>query len=270
MSSFLYTLLILVCGGSLVGLLSGLFGVGGALIIVPLLNILFTHMGIPESLVQHLAVGTAPSTMLVTSLTTFLAHARMGSMSWDAWKKMMPGIIIGAVCGAMLAHVIDGRTLEILFGIIIVVMSTQMFGGFTPKPRPFMKKLYVPVSLFIGMLASMTGVAGSLQIIVFLAWAGHEWCDCVGTSAALTLPITLTATISYMILGWNAPDLPEYSLGYVYFPGTLALMIPGMLMAVAGAKLAHWSNLPTGILKRSFALFGLGIGISILYKTLGS
>ena len=84
MSSFLYTLLILVCGGSLVGLLSGLFGVGGALIIVPLLNILFTHMGIPESLVQHLAVGTAPSTMLVTSLTTFIAHARMGSMSWEA------------------------------------------------------------------------------------------------------------------------------------------------------------------------------------------
>ena len=270
MSNLLSILLVLVCGGSLVGLLSGLFGIGGALIIVPLLNILFTHMGIPESMVQHLAVGTAPSTMLVTCFTTFLAHARMGSMSWEAWKKMTPGIVAGSICGALLAHVIDGRTLETLFGAIIVSMGIQMLVGFTPKPHAFMKKLYVPVSLFIGMLASMTGVAGSLQLIIFLAWAGYAWCDCVGTSAALTLPITLTSTISYMIVGWNAPSLPEYSLGYVYLPGTLALMIPGMIMAVVGAKLAHWSNLPTGLLKRGFALFGIGVGISILCRTLGA
>ena len=267
MTSFLHIVLILVCGGSLVGLLSGLFGVGGAFIIVPLLNILFTQMGIDQDIVQHLAVGTAPSTMLITSLTTFLAHTRMGSMRWDVWRTMLPGIIIGAVSGALLAHHINGRTLEMLFGVIIVLMSTQMAIGRTPPPNEKMKKLYVPVSLFVGMIASLTGVAGSMQLIVFLAWAGHDWCDCVSTAAALTLPISLTATISYIVLGWHQPDLPAYSFGYVYVPGTLSLMIPGIIMAIVGARLAHWSGLPLKNLKRGFAIFGLCIGVSILYRT---
>lgn len=268
MTNILSFLLILVCGGSLVGLLSGMFGVGGALIIVPLMNVLFSRMGVPESLVQHLAVGTAPSTMLVTSLSTFLAHVRLGSMRWDVWKMMLPGIIVGAISGAFLAHMINGRTLEILFGLIVMLMSVQMFAGITPSSRQGLRKFYVPVSLFIGMVSSMTGVAGSMQLIVFLAWAGHEWCDCVSTAAALTLPITLTATISYVILGWNTPDLPAFSLGYVYFPGTLALMIPGMIMAVVGARLAHWSKLPQKQLKKVFAVFGFAISLSILAKAL--
>lgn len=114
---------ILVLGGALVGILSGLFGVGGAIIIVPLLNMLFSSMGVSDNLVQHLAVGTAPSTMLVTSLTTFLAHVRMGSMRWDVWKKMLAGIVVGSVAGALFAHRIQGQALELIFGIMIVVMA---------------------------------------------------------------------------------------------------------------------------------------------------
>lgn len=267
MSSLLQIVLVLICGGSLVGLLSGMFGMGGAFIIVPLLNIVFTQTGISPDLVQHLAVGTAPSTMLITSLTTFIAHTRMGSMRWDVWKTMLPGIIAGAVSGALLAHHINGRMLETLFGIMVILMSLQLFIGRTPRPDARMKKLYVPVSLFVGMIASMTGVAGSMQLLIFLSWAGHDWCDSVSTSAALTLPISLTATVSYMVLGWNQPGLPTGALGYVYLPGTLSLMIPGIVMAVVGARLAHWSGLPLTSLKRGFSLFGLFIGCSILYRT---
>ena len=244
-----------------------MFGMGGAFIIVPLLNVVFTETGISQDIVQHLAVGTAPSTMLITSLTTFIAHTRMGSMRWDVWRTMLPGIVVGAVSGALLAHHINGRMLETLFAVIVVLMSLQMIINRTPQPNERMKKLYVPVSLFVGMIASMTGVAGSMQLIIFLSWAGHEWCDSVSTAAALTLPISLTSTISYMILGWHQPDLPAFSLGYVYLPGTLSLMIPGIVMAVVGARLAHWSRLPLSALKRGFALFGLCIGFSILYRT---
>ena len=118
------------------------------------------------------------------------------------------------------------------------------------------------------MLASMTVVAGSMPIIIFLVSAGHDWCDSVSTAAALTLPISLTATISYALLGWNQSGLPEWSLGYVYLPGTLLLMLPGILMAVVGARLAHWSGLPLTNLKRFFALFSLFIGASTLYRAL--
>ena len=262
----MYIACILILGGAVVGLLSGLFGVGGTIIIVPLLNTLFSSMGISENLVQHIAVGTAPSTILVTSLATFIAHVRMGSMRWDVWRKMLSGIIVGSIAGAVLAHKIQGQSLELIFGIMIVVMAIQMIIGFKPRPHTGIQAFYFPVSVAIGILSSLTGVAGSLQLIIFLAWAGYAWCDCVSTAAALSLPITLTATISYMILGWSTEGLPEYSLGYVYLPGTFGLMIPSMLMAVVGAKLAHWSKLPAGLLKRAFGVFGLCVGISILIK----
>ena len=259
---------ILVLGGALVGILSGLFGVGGAIIIVPLLNMLFSSMGVSDNLVQHLAVGTAPSTMLVTSLTTFLAQVRMGSMRWDVWKKMLAGIVVGSVAGALFAHRIQGQSLELIFGIMIVVMAVQMIMGFKPRPHTGAQNFYIPVSLGIGILSSLTGVAGSLQLIIFLAWAGYAWCDCVSTAAALSLPITLTSTISYIILGWGHEGLPEFSLGYMYVPGTIGLMIPSMIMAVVGARLAHWSKLPADMLKRAFGVFGLFVGISILIKAL--
>lgn len=262
------TLCILILGGALVGFLSGLLGVGGAMIIVPLLNLLFTSMELPPSLVQHLAVGTAPSTILFTSLVTFIAHARMGSMRWDAWRKMTPGIIAGAIGGAVLAHHIDGRSLEMLFAAIIIVMSGQLTVGFKPRPRAGLQVFFFPVGILIGGLASLSGVAGTLQLVVFLAWAGFLWCDCVGTAAALSLPIALTATLSYMAVGWNVPDLPRFSLGYVYLPGTFGLMLPSMLMAVAGAKLAHWPRLPVAALKRGFGFFGFFVGLSILVKAL--
>lgn len=258
---------VLVLGGAVVGILSGLFGVGGTIIIVPLLNLLFTSVGVPDNLVQHLAVGTAPSTILVTSLATFVAHVRMGSMRWDVWKRMVWGIVIGSVAGAVVAHRIQGQALEIIFGVLIVVMAIQMIVGFKPRPHAGVGAFFLPVSIGIGMLSSLTGVAGSLQLIIFLAWAGYTWCDCVSTAAALSLPITLTATVSYMMLGWSAEGLPDYSLGYVYLPGTFGLMIPSMLMAVAGAKLAHWSKLPAPLLKRVFGVFGLCVGIAILIKT---
>ncbi len=259
-------LCMLILGGAVVGLLSGLFGVGGTIIIVPLLNLLFSGMGIPENLVQHLAVGTAPSTILVTSLATFIAHVRMGSMLWDVWKKMVSGIVIGSVAGAVLAHRIQGSSLELVFGIMIVVMAVQMIIGFKPRPHSSAQAYSIPVSIAIGVLSSLTGVAGSLQLIIFLAWAGYAWCDCVSTAAALSLPITLTATISYMILGWGIDGLPDFSLGYVYLPGTFGLMIPSMLMAVAGAGLAHWSKLPARLLKRAFGVFGLCVGITLLIR----
>ena len=181
---------------------------------------------------------------------------------------MVSGIVVGSVTGAFLAHRIQGPSLGLIFGIMIVVMAVQMIIGFKPRPHTGAQAFYFPVSIAIGILSSLTGVAGSLQLIIFLTWAGYAWCDCVSTAAALSLPITLTATVSYILLGWSAEGLPDYSLGYVYLPGTVGLMIPSMLMAVVGAKLAHWSKLPADMLKRAFGVFGLCVGIAMLIKVM--
>ena len=105
----------LVLGGAFVGLLSGLLGVGGAVIIMPLLNVFFDRLGFSVDMTQHLSLGTSLATILFTSLSSVLAHRRYGSVRADIWKKMAPGIIAGTLGGALLAPHLPGLFLRGFF-----------------------------------------------------------------------------------------------------------------------------------------------------------
>ena len=182
---------------------------------------------------------------------------------------MLSGIIVGSIAGAVLAHKIQGQSLELIFGIMIVVMAIQMIIGFKPRPHTGIQAFYFPVSVAIGNSVPASPALLALFSSLF-SWHGQAM---RGVTVSVrpprsVYPSLFTATISYMILGWSTEGLPEYSLGYVYLPGTFGLMIPSMLMAVVGAKLAHWSKLPAGLLKRAFGVFGLCVGISILIKAI--
>lgn len=104
--------------------------------------------------------------------------------------------------------------------------------------------------------------------VIFLVWAAIDWADAVGTSAALSLPISLTGTLGYAIAGWNFPELPPYSVGFVYLPGMFCLLVSSMSMAVVGARLAHSPRLPMQALRRCFAVGNILLGLSILRSVL--
>lgn len=260
---------LLVLGGALVGLLSGLLGVGGAVIIMPMLNAFFDRLGFSVDMTQHLSLGTSLATILFTSLSSVLAHRRYGSVRVGIWKKMAPGIIAGTLGGALLAPHLPGLFLRGFFAFFVMLVGVQLLCK--PKPRPKegrLERAMLPASVLIGLISSLAGIAGTMLCVIFLVWAAIDWADAVGTSAALSLPITLTGTIGYAAGGWHLPDLPPYSVGFVYLPGMLCLLVSSMSMAVVGARLAHSPGLPIQALRRCFAVGNILLGLSILYSVI--
>ena len=239
-------------GGAAVGLLNGLLGVGGAFIIIPLLDEILLRMGMDPAVSHVMAVGTSPSTILFTCVSGFLAHRRLGSLRADILRIMGPGILTGAVLGAFLTPYAPTAFLKLLFyGIIIVVCGQITFPlRRFEREKEDLRRLG-PAAVFFGIIASMSGVAGTLLNVTYLNWRGVSWAQAVGTGVGVGLIISSTSTLGYIISGWNVPDLPAWSLGYVYLPGTLCLIVPSMLMARFGAWLLHWKNFPVTLMKRA-------------------
>ena len=231
---------LLVLGGAFVGLLSGLLGVGGAVIIMPLLNVFFDRLGFSVDTTQHLSLGTSLATILFTSLSSVLAHRRYGSVRADIWKKMAPGIIAGTLGGALLAPHLPGLFLRGFFAFFVMLVGVHLLFNSTPRPKiGRLERAMLPVSILIGLISSLAGIAGTMLCVIFLVWAAIDWADAVGTSAALSLPISLTGTLGYAIAGcrFRVPSRDVLPAGFQHEHGRCR-RTAGPFAAIADAGLA--------------------------------
>ena len=248
---FLYIL----CGAT-AGFLSGLLGIGGGLVVVPLLNMIFRLQGdIPSELIMHLAVGTSLSSILFTAVSSARSHAKRGGVLWDYVKGLAPAIVLGTLSASWLASRMSTAGLRGFFVIFLVCVATQMLIDFYPHPRKNMpgQGALAAAGFTIGSVSSLVGLGGGSMSVPFLRWCGVEMRKAVGTSAAISWPIAVTGTIGFIIVGWNAPYLPEWSLGYISLPATLGIACSSVFFAPLGVKLSH--ALPVSTLRRFFAVF---------------
>lgn len=255
----------LLISGIFVGILAGLLGVGGGTVIVPILAwILASHPAIPQTHLMHIAIGTSLATIMLTAISSIIAHHRHQAIQWVVVKQLTLGIIIGALLGAFIADLIPTDKLKIIFGIFVLLISAQLGFGVKPAPhRQLPNQLGMTgVGIIIGNISSLVGIGGGALTVPFLAWCNLSMRHAVATSAACGLPIAIAGTIGFIIMGWEYTDF-EGQLGYIYLPAFLAITATSLLFAPLGAKLAH--TLPVTILKRFFAIFLAGIGIKMLF-----
>ena len=246
---------LLVLGGGFIGLLSGLLGVGGAVVIVPLLHYYFVRQGIGGAMIQQLALGTSLATILFTTFSSFWGHRRYGSMRMDLWKLMTPGLIIGTFGGALLAPHLPQGFLRGLFSCVIFYLSIRILQSDREiQARAFSRRFLAASGLAVGLISSLVGVAGTMLCVTVLVWAAVEWREAVGTASGLSLPICVTGTVGYVVSGWGRPDLPAYTLGFVYLPGMMSLLVSSVVMAYLGARISHCAWLPVQPLRTVFAL----------------
>ncbi len=254
--------------GIFAGFFAGLFGVGGGLMIVPLLLMVFTAQGFPLEHQMHLALGTAMSGIMLTSISSMRAHHRHGAVRWDVVRAFAPGLLSGTLAGATLAATIPTRPLAAAFALIVCYASASML--FDRKPKPS-RQLPGPAGLFavgsgIGIVSSLVAAGGGFLSIPFMVWCNVAMHQAVGTSAALGLPIAIAGAVGYVLGGLGEPNLPAYSLGYVYLPGLAGIVAMSVLFAPVGAKLAH--RLPVKPLKRGFGVFLAAMALQMLYRLL--
>jgi uncharacterized membrane protein YfcA len=251
--------------GSFVGVIAGLFGVGGGGIIVPVLSAIFLMQGMPSDEVVHMALGTSMATIIITSFSSMRAHHKREGVLWDVVKMMAPGILLGTFLATFLASVLSSLYLAIFFSIFMAYVSLQMFIGKKPKPsRGLLGWIGQLLSgLFIGAISALVSIGGGSLSVPYLVWQNVEMKKAIGTSAAIGLPIALSGTAGYMINGWGNSDLDTLTIGFVSLPAFFFIAFFSYLTAPYGVKLAH--KLPVGTIKKIFAILLIVLSVKMLF-----
>jgi uncharacterized membrane protein YfcA len=250
--------------GVIAGLLAGLLGVGGGIIIVPTLVFTFHLLDFSDQVLMHMAVGTSLGTIVPTSLGSIYQHQRKQAVLWGLLRPLALGLVLGAILGAWVAEAITGQVLQRMFGAFTLVVAIQMMLGRHPEGqhRPPGSVGLVGVGSVIGMASSLFGIGGGSMMVPFLTWCRTSMQQAVATSSAGGLPIALAGAVSFMATGWNQPELPAYSLGYLYLPALLGIAVTSIVFAQVGARWAH--RLPASRLKKGFALLLVLVGVRLL------
>lgn len=255
--------------GAAAGFFAGLLGVGGGVVVVPLLTVIFTSQSFPANEVMHLALGTSIATILFTSISSLRAHHAHQAVLWTVMRDLTPGILIGTLLGALVAASISSRALSIFFVAFMIFVAAQMIANFRPKPsRNLPGRLGLGIAgTVIGAVASLAAMGGGALTVPYLIWCNVRPHHAIGTSAAVGLPIAIGGTIGYIWNGWAHPGLPSGSLGFIYLPALGVILLASMLAAPLGARLAH--RLPVHVLKRIFASLLLVLSSRMLWSLYG-
>jgi len=250
--------------GAAVGFLAGLLGVGGGMVMVPMLVFVFTTAGLPAEHLMHFALATAMATIVFTSLSSVTAHHRRGGVDWRAAFGIAPGIMAGSLGAALGAGFIPTRPLAICFTALMFLASAQMYREFKPEPD---RRLPGPLGLFgagaaIGAISSVLAAGGAFLSIPYLVRRNVPMRRAIGTAAAIGFPIAFAGTVGYVLHGLHVQGLPAGSLGFVYLPALGLVAVTSMLAAPLGARLAH--RLPVRRLRMVFSLVLLALAVRML------
>ncbi len=250
--------------GCFAGLAAGLFGIGGGLIIVPVLVYSLAAQGVDPAVLTHMAVGTSLATIIFTSLNAIRTHHRKGAVRWSIVLWMSLGILVGAALGGVTAGALKGPLLQKIIGVFAILMAIQLGLNLQPRSRrevPGQAGLGLAGTL-IGWASAIFGIGGGSLTVPFLVWRSVPMQQAVATAAACGLPTAVSGAISFVWVGWHHADLPPWSLGFVYLPALSGIVATSMYFAGLGARLAH--RLSPLVLKRLFALLLLGVGTNFL------
>lgn len=263
-------LIIYLLIGAIAGFTAGLFGVGGGLIIVPILYIVFTQMNYDPNVIMHIAVGTSLATIIVTSISSVTAHHKKGAVLWRVFRNLAPGLVLGSFLGAGVADLMSGQHLQLLIGVFAVWMAYKMFRGahavIDPNRHLPSAALQFAAGGGIGIASAIFGIGGGSLTVPFLNRHGVVMQKAVATSAACGLPIAVAGAIGFMWFGAREHiDVPN-TIGYVHIYAFLGISTMSFITAKFGAKVAH--RLSAAMLKKCFAGLLIAVGCYFIYKGL--
>jgi len=263
MMIFLYLLV-----GAAAGFIAGLFGVGGGIVVVPVLAITFGLLGFSADILMQLAVGTSLATIVVTSASSIRTHHALGNVRWDVFRWLAPSLIVAVVAGGFTLSKLEGMVIEVAFGLFALFVASQMaFGSASvelgAKPS---KASLLTMGGVIGFLSALFGIGGGTITVPYLKAYKFKMQHAVGTSSACGLPIAVFGAMSAAYFGLGRETLPEYATGFVYWPAFFGIILASAFFASIGAKVAN--RLPSAILTKLFAVFLAVVGLQFIIKNL--
>ncbi|WP_118811390.1 sulfite exporter TauE/SafE family protein [Haemophilus haemolyticus] len=264
---FSFILLCLLVG-AVAGFFAGLFGIGGGLMIVPVLVYLLPMVGVPEPLLMSTALGTSFATIVITGFSSAQRHHKLGNVVWSAVKILAPSIMVSVfICGFFIGK-LDRDISSKLFACLVVYLAVKMVLSIKPKTNKTVKPLTTQSSIIggilIGMASSAAGIGGGGFIVPFLNSRGIDMKKAIGSSAFCGMLLGTSGMFSFMLSGWGNVAMPEYSLGYIYFPAVLCITATSFFTSKLGATAT--SKLPVSTLKKGFALLLITIAVDMFIR----
>lgn len=251
--------------GVFVGFFSGLLGVGGGSIVVPVLGLTFVAFGFSPAQVLHLSLGTSLAAMIIATATSAYAHHRHGAVRWDMVKGLAPGIALGGLAAGSIARAAPLPFLKVFFLCFMAYIALQILFGLKARPgRAAPGPLGTAgVGAAIGGLSGLAGVGGAMLSVPFLLYCNVSFRHAIATSAAVSSAVAIAGTLGFIAAGLTEPGLPPGSVGYVYVPAFLGISLTSIFIAPLGARAAH--RLPVEMLKKVFVLFLLVLAVKLAY-----
>lgn len=262
------SLLLLFLAGCATGFLAGFFGVGGGILLVPILLIYFHSTGVSTIVATHLTFGTSLLVVVFASLTSAYQYARNGHVVWRAVVLMGLASVVGALAGANLAAEMAGKTLQQIFAGVVTVAAVRLLmkNGTTAastEPNTAAPGL-LATGTVVGLVSSLAGVGGgvfSIPIMFFLLRFPLK--KALGTSSATIVITGLAAASGYVVKGWGDPLLPPHTLGYVDYVHSIPIILGTLPSARFGARVAHKTRVE--VLQRIYGVFLLGIAVKMFF-----
>ena len=242
--------------GVIAGLLAGLLGVGGGIVIVPVLYHVFTLLGIDETLKMHIAVGTSLATIVPTSIASSIAHYKKGNIDKNLVSQLIPGVLVGVIVGTYSSGLISSGALTIIFAVIALMVSGNMILG--SKSVQISDRLpsrpgTTLIATCIGSLSALMGIGGGTLSVPILNAFKVPMHKAVGTGSALGILISIPGSAGFIYNGLGAENLPPLSIGYLNLIGFALITPTTMKMAPIGAEIGH--KIDQNLLKKLFAVF---------------
>ena len=233
---------LLVASGLFAGLLAGLLGIGGGIVMTPVLFLVFSTADVPEAWRMHMALATSLAIIVPTGLSSARAHYRHDAVDVALVRRWLVPVALGALAGAAIAAQVDSRSLVAFFVVVAVLMGIKMIlpleGRRIGDALPTGPAGFAAPTL-IGMFGALMGIGGATFSVPYMTLFGMAIHRAVGTAALLGLAIAVTAGIGYVVGGLGVEGLPPWTLGFVSLPALVVVAPLSALAAPWGAKLAH-------------------------------
>lgn len=259
----------LLVTGVVAGMLAGLLGVGGGIVIVPILFIVFDLLEFPESIAMPVAVATSLATIIPTSISSARAHRAKGNLDRELFWRWAPFVALGAAIGGLLSFAVSGEGLKLIFGTVALLVAANMVTAKSlvlGESLPDKTGSNAAIATGIGGFSALMGIGGGTLSVPVLSMFSFPTHRAVGTAAAFGFVIAIPAVLGFIASGVGVAERPPWSLGYVNLAAAAVIFPVTTLVAPIGARVAH--ALPAARLRRLFAVFLAVTAVRMLWTAL--